>query len=198
MPYLHRSLLWYRPVDLLASYLGIFRFWLGELELEPEPVLSGRIDFSEAEATQLQQPPSWSWMAYEGTIDFLHIKSPEWDRSITFSEPPGCLKVRVAKLRGTLCLLQSSSSERNGRGRKVRDQEGNQTAEIWFDQGIPAICGGLRCALIGRDASAQEEGRKYYVLLLPAEGASPLERLGVGWIYERAIDFDEMDHLEIA
>lgn len=169
-PYLQRSLLWYQPTP------------------------SGRIDFSQS---SIQQPPTWSWMAYEGSIDYLNVgKCPEWDKAVQLSEDSARLKVRAFKLPEVMRFMRFPETDNNGE--IAYAQEDKKVGHIWFDQSTPETPAQLRCALIGRDPDRQEGERKYYVLLLPAEDMSPLERLGVGWVCESVIDFGNQDTREIA
>lgn len=148
-PYLHRSLLWHRTT---------------EASLKP-------ITFLDV----TRQPPSWSWMAYEGSIKFLGEEKPEWDTGLKLEVDTCHLKARVAKLRVD-----------SGR-------------EDWFDTDATGHSGEVRCAIIGR--SEMESEQKYFVLLVAqnqsADGQSNWKRVGLGQVPQRAMDFEGCEVLEL-
>ncbi|KAK1521567.1 hypothetical protein CABS01_16543 [Colletotrichum abscissum] len=151
---------------------------------------AGPIDFS---GIKVKKPPTWSWMAYEGSIDYLDIgEHPDWDTAIKFSENAVRLSARVAKISGVIPFAGTNDNRET-----IYHQGGNEVGRAWFDYRTPKTSEGLQCALLGKAEDQQKGRRRYYVLLLLAERNAPLERLGVGWFYESAIDFAGVDELEI-
>ncbi|KAK2758937.1 hypothetical protein CKAH01_16765 [Colletotrichum kahawae] len=135
-------------------------------------------------------------MAYKGPIgyqDVMDVKeTPEWDTSVAFSGDPVRLKVRGAKYQTAIRFQRKHDNEWS-----AKDEAEKEIGQLWLDKSLPKMCEELRCALIGREANAEKGNRKYYVLFLD-EGNSTLERLGIGWIYESAINFGEVKEICIA
>jgi hypothetical protein len=166
--YLHRSLLWQPVQNTLAqiSYPAI------------------------------KAPPSWSWMAYHGQIQYLPITNGdvEWDRSVrlveinasdsTSPEDKGyVLEARVRRLRE--CEIKPEDAKR-----VILDEEDNEVRQLYFDT-QPEV----RCAIIGREKTRVEDGNRIYYVLFVTECAAPLghgkfRRVGIGSIQKRFILFD--------
>jgi hypothetical protein len=166
--YLHRSLLWQPVQNTLAqiSYLAI------------------------------KAPPSWSWMAYHGQIQYLPIGNGcvEWDRSVrlveinasdsTSPEDNGyVLEARVRRLRD--CEIKPEGAKR-----VILDEEDNEVRQLYFDT-QPEV----RCAIMGRERPRVEDGNRIYYVLFVTECATPLghgkfRRVGIGSIQKRFILFD--------
>jgi len=165
---LRRNLLWYRPDEVPTLERIMF------------PMLQ-------------QAPPSWSWMAYMGKIDFLRLEfdkiewkevhSP-WSTDQTAAQPYGHA---IALRRGSDMALQ-------GRIRDI-DMEGGSDVEmagkLQFD--IPSEGGGdkvrkLQCVVLGvkKGTEALEERRHYFILVRPTgssrSSGHDFERVGAGYL----------------
>jgi hypothetical protein len=142
-------------------------------------------------------PPSWSWMAYHGQIQYLPIKfgDVEWDRSLrlvevkasdaaTSPEDDGCvLEARVRRLRDYEIKSEGV----------MLDEEDNEVGRLYLDT-QPEV----RCAIIGREQTRAKDGNRIYYVLFVTEcatqpGGGKFRRVGMGSIEKRFILFDRQD-----
>lgn len=178
---LRRSLLWCRGSD--------------EASLD-------RISFGGSDRAQVTHevppPPSWSWMAYQGGIDYLNLPfgKVEWDQvdilspwtssqpGTWYSSDPG------SALTGLSVLVRDFES-----GDVVRSNE-----RIIYD--TPKSSGswpGLKCVVLGRTLNPEQDVRDstHYVLLVKSKlpqvgrGGPFYERAGVGYMPGHRIQLDE-------
>jgi len=163
-------------------------------------------------------PPSWSWMAYHGPIQYLQINygDVEWDRSVrlvnvkasdaaTSPENNDCvLEARVRRLRN--CKIKPEGAKR-----VICGKEDNEVGQLWFDT-EPEVW----CAIMGRETGVEDGNRKYYVLfvtecmtprgrgkfgmrnlgimgILNLRRRAQFRRVGMGSIQQRFILFDGQD-----
>lgn len=124
--------------------------------------------------------PTWSWMAYAGSISYLDVAREEvdWDRSIAF--PGGAfLKARVTGLKQRIVKA----------GDIIADEKGAKQGELIYDQ-TPFDLLGLRLVVVGKDGGYYGTGNACYTLLLQSVGEGLYERVGVGIIDRSVICFD--------
>jgi hypothetical protein len=190
--YLHKSLLWQRSQDIPMR----------------------RIFYAAGEA-----PPSWSWMAYHGHIEYSKIQDVEWDRSVQFvRNVASCLENDSNVLEARVRRLQDCEIKSEGTKHIIRDQNDNEVGHLCFDiqldhvirvqknNEVGYLCYDtqpgkapieVRCAIMGRETRGKDGKRKYYVLLVTECVTQPesgkFERLGMGWIQQRFILFDGQD-----
>jgi hypothetical protein len=171
--FLHRSLLWQPAQNTLTQ-----------------------IDYDKKE------PPSWSWMAYHGQIQYLQMRygDVEWDDSVQlvdtlpivkalrFVIPSNyVLKARVRRLRDYKIKLEGV----------IFDEWDNEAVQQYFDTQPRSALPEVRCAIMGREIGAEDGKRKYYVLFVTkcatSWGRENFRRVGMGWIQKRFILFDGQD-----
>lgn len=149
-------------------------------------------------------PPSWSWMAYHGQIQYLPLEfgEVEWDHSVHFindkpsdaatsSENYGyVLKARVRQLRDCKIIPGDIIVDKE-------DKEDNEVGLVYFDT-QPGNVLPERCAIMGRETRGDDDvdgwKRKYYVLFLaecPMQlGRGRFTRVGMGSIQQRFLLLD--------
>lgn len=175
-------------------YYGIFKRYLGR-SLLWQPVRGTLTQISYEAA-----PPSWSWMAYHGQIQYLPIGfgAIEWDNSVrlikvkahdTAASPKDnayVLEARVRRLRDCKVNLK-------GGKRVILDEEDNEVGQLYFDTEPQEV----RCAILGRKTEAEDRDRMYYVLFVTEcttqSGRGKFETVGVGSIEKRLILFAGQD-----
>jgi hypothetical protein len=160
--FLHRSLLWQRS---------------GEQKMD-------RIVY------ETQSVPSWSWMAYSGSIKFMHVRfgTVEWVRSLRFNNKPdehsgfdtewkSALVTEIGSFRD--CIFKRSET-----GCVVLDSDGAERGEIQYDDEIHERLDAEGCVVVGRDYRKSDAGkRKYYILVVRPTGMDNVyTRAGAGWI----------------
>ncbi|KAF4634210.1 hypothetical protein G7Y89_g3912 [Cudoniella acicularis] len=147
-------------------------------------------------------PPSWSWMAYcnansennetdDGQIQYLQDRHVEWDSSVQFVKAEANNYVLEARVR----WLQDFKIKPEG---VIHDQKDNEVGHLWFDSQPGKALSEVRCAIMGREKTRTKDGkRKYYVLFVTESATHPgrgkFGRVGMGWIQQRFILFDDQD-----
>ncbi|RDW62255.1 hypothetical protein BP6252_11688 [Coleophoma cylindrospora] len=157
-------------------------------------------------------PPSWSWMAYNGQIQYLPIEfeDAEWDDSVRLvedepSDPTASSEKYIYALEARVRRLRAKPEVAK---RAILDKKNNEeVGDLWFDT-EPEV----QCAIIGRESTratnrtigserigAKDENRIYYVLFVTEYATQSLGRkfgrVGVGSIEKRFILFDSQDNL---
>ncbi|KAF2678911.1 HET-domain-containing protein [Lentithecium fluviatile CBS 122367] len=131
-PYLHRNLLWQRSGEERMKRIGY----------------------------KTQVVPSWSWMAYDGSIRFMDIPFEEVDW------------MKMERRDTSYAILDSSKAERGW---------------VWYDVEASEDLDAERCVVVGREDWEAFENklglRKYYILIVrPTSVDNEYTRVGVGWI----------------
>jgi hypothetical protein len=159
--FLHRCLLWQRS---------------GERDTD-------RIDYG------AQIVPSWSWMAYNGSIEFTDILfgEVEWVRSLRFNKR-NRLRWLNKKWKPALVTdissFQRCSPERRGTGYALLDLEGVERGWIQYDMERHKRLDAEECVVVGRESCKSDAGKgKYYILVVRPTGMeNEYTRVGAGWI----------------
>jgi len=161
--YLHRSLLWERSEDTRMKRI-----------LYPTD----------------RRVPSWSWMAYEGVIDYVDIpfNRVEWHKAVQIRGD--VLEARVREFR-SLQLEQKDG--------KCVIQDGTASSGKWwlkYDGEDSVDLQTLQVAVIGRENGQSGDGRRYYILVVKPrclEGFRTFERVAVGCVPEKLISFKSQE-----
>jgi hypothetical protein len=128
--------------------------------------------------------PSWSWMAYNGSIDFTDIPfgSVEWVRSLRFNKR---YKYRRFIKKWKPALVTNVSSFRNCNLRRseagcaILDSDGAERGEIQYDVETHERLDSERCVVLGRDCLKTN----YYILVVRPTGIeNEYTRVGAGRI----------------
>lgn len=183
---LRRSLLWHRP--------------LGDVPLEA--INFRGLPGPTAAATNFSPPPSWSWMAYKGAIEYLFVpfNQVEWEdqdvRSPWLRSPSGTWSYSGDRSNVALELTVVA--------RVFEPQAADEAAGIILDTPPMTSEQGrdLMCVVLGRMKSDNQsrESRIHFVLLVTAEDSgSPVtacnagifRRRGVGRLPGKCIRWDE-------
>ncbi|KAH8787914.1 heterokaryon incompatibility protein-domain-containing protein [Diaporthe sp. PMI_573] len=163
-----------------------------------------RIDFQSPKVgtAVIISPPSWSWMAYKGAIDYLDLPfdGVDWEED----------DIRFRWLSGTGnswsysgdCLACPLELTVCGRSFDLRAARASDSASIMLDDPdrTDELEPFLKCVVLGRSkgqAQDSSDARAHYVLLVtpsepPGGGSSPIyNRAGVGYVPGALIDFTE-------
>jgi hypothetical protein len=162
--FLHRSLLWQRSEERNTDRIGY----------------------------KAQSVPSWSWMAYSGSIQFMDMTfgDVEWVRSLRFNKQS---KYRWFNRKWKPTLVTDIGSfrrckfERRGTDCAILDLDGADGAErgwIQYDMETHKRLDAERCVVVGRNFCESDTGkRNYYILVVRPTGVeNEYTRVGAGWI----------------
>lgn len=168
---------------------GIFEHFLHRSLLwQPQNIPLRQITYAAGKA-----PPSWSWMAYHGQIQYLQnleYGGVEWDSSVRLVKAKAgdeatspennsyVLEARVKRLQD--CKIKPKGV--------IYDKEDNEVGYLYFDTQLKNVLPEVRCAIMGRETGAEDRKRKYHVLFVTGRGK--FERVGMGSIQQRFILFD--------
>lgn len=148
--------------------------------------------------TDLQaHPPSWSWMAHEGGIDYLELPfdGVEWDERAIDSPWSGASigTWDSSGDSGQGCTLRAIVRTIDSRARKQTDfQVIYDSPEKSFELGM-----GLKCVTLGRLKSGSRAQAHCALLVVPMgsdldhEGKPRYERVGVGYVPRDWIGLEE-------
>jgi hypothetical protein len=133
--------------------------------------------------------PSWSWMAYNGSIEFMDIpfSKVEWVRSLTFNKRNRRRRLNKKwkpALVTDIGSFQRCNPERRGTGYAIFDLGGTERGWIQYDMETHKHLDAERCVVVGRDSCDSDAGkRKYYILVVRSTGMeNEYTRVGAGWI----------------
>jgi hypothetical protein len=150
--FLHRSLLWQRSEERDTD----------------------RIDYG------AQIVPSWSWMAYNGSIEFMDIPfgKVEWVRGLRFD------KKRKRALVTDISSLRKCNHERRGTGYAILDLDGVKRGWIQYDMETHERLDAEGYVVVGRDSRKSDAGkRNYHILVVRPTGVeNEYTRVGAGCI----------------
>ncbi|KAH7360958.1 hypothetical protein BKA65DRAFT_577990 [Rhexocercosporidium sp. MPI-PUGE-AT-0058] len=150
-------------------------------------------------------PPSWSWMAYDGQIQYLQLEAEEveWDLNVQFMDDKQSdsvtgsdnhryvLEARVRRLRD--CKINSEGV--------ILDDADNEVGLVHFDTQPGSFLPEVVCAIMGRETKVygniNGSQRKYYVLFLAKGAMQPrrgtFTRVGIGSIQQRFLLHSNQD-----
>ncbi len=174
-------------LDTKVHY-GIFKRFLHR-SLLWQPARNTPLTQIDYKAPPSKAPPSWSWMAYRGQIQYLPIRfgDVEWDDS-----------VRLVKVEANDAV---TSPEDDGYvlearvRRVVLDGKDNEVGQLYFDTQPGNVLPEVRCAIMGREKTGAKDGNRIYYVVFVTERATQLgrgkfKRVGIGSIEKRFILFD--------
>ena len=170
--FLHRSLLWQRG---------------GEAQLKR----------TVPEDRSKRKVPSWSWMAYEGAIDFMDIASEQvdWSQAVQFPSED-MLECYVTDIKD--CTIERKDEVfvvfDTGNGGEIatsKDSDDNKE-KGWLRFDVDSFdIRTLRCVVVGRDttwnhSSEEFRGECYVIVVKPRHGGK-YSRVGVGSLHHTII-----------
>ncbi|KAF7503416.1 hypothetical protein GJ744_003899 [Endocarpon pusillum] len=123
-----------------------------------------------------KEPPSWSWMAYYGGIDF--ISTPRFEvpnfEGLRFDTDKEAIISKIRQFKN--CRLEQQEKEHA----IFADQE--RVGSLWFDMAADIESKSIHCVIIGMRDDAKEDPKKtYYILVVRGnQQKNGYERLGVG------------------
>ena len=164
------------------------------------------IDFSpNPERRVCRRAPTWSWMAWDGVINFLAVgdKTLDWNLYNAVSKKDGIKLPKMDNGRATstgktTSWLSTARCQDSVAIAGVAFQftvplgTGEDEAYICFDSNDVAPAGNLKCLIIGSQIHfSHTEMRKHYVMIIRQRDAgssgSAYERVGVGSIIGKFI-----------
>jgi hypothetical protein len=161
-PYLHRNLLWQRSGEEIMQ----------------------RIRY------ETQVVPSWSWMAYDGGIQFMEIPFGEVDWMVTLQFKKKYKygwfnKKGKAALLTDIGVFQNCGLERKDTSYTILNLSRVERGWIRYDVEASEGLDAERCVVVGRETHENRLGlRKYYILVVrPTNVDNEYRRVGIGWIY---------------
>jgi hypothetical protein len=129
--------------------------------------------------------PSWSWMAYSGSIQFLDIPlgEVEWIDDLRFDEEYACDHAITTNL----WTLQDCTVEARGGRYTTLDRNGKERGWIQYDEEDSEELSEGMCVVIGRTHSFFSSGtwgaKEYYILVVnPTSVKGEYRRIGVGLV----------------
>ncbi|KAI0440127.1 heterokaryon incompatibility protein-domain-containing protein [Xylaria telfairii] len=180
--YFGRGLLWQRDVTLPSQIMRPIQF--------PK--------------SQQYKVPSWSWMAYEGAISFMHLPfgGIDWEETEVRSpwSPPSPALTSLSHMSN----ISNSSwhtadvNERTDLTVVARDFSASADTHIIYDRGERPRDRIMKCVIVGRRKLTAEidADRIHYVLVIAQQQGAELgtgyERIGVGSLPGSAIMLDEV------
>ncbi|KAH7061846.1 heterokaryon incompatibility protein-domain-containing protein [Paraphoma chrysanthemicola] len=160
-PYLHRNLLWQRSGEERMKRIGY----------------------------KTQVVPSWSWMAYDGGIQFMDIPfgKVDWMVSLRFNKNHkfGWFnKNQKSTLVTDIGVFRNCSLEKRDISYAILDSSKAERGWIRYDVEAIEDLDAERCVVVGKDSFENRlEPRKYYILVVrPTSVDKEYTRVGVGWI----------------
>ena len=160
--YLHRNLLWLRSDEKVK-----------------------RIGYT----TQIV--PSWSWMAYNGSIKFMEIPFDcvDWNVELRFNKKHKHMffnKKGKDALVTNVEVFRNCSLEQRDISYAVLDLSKAERGQIWYDIESSGDLHTERCVVVGRNSREDEHGprnKKYYILVVRLTSVDgEYTRVGVGWV----------------
>ncbi|KFY22402.1 hypothetical protein V491_02812 [Pseudogymnoascus sp. VKM F-3775] len=168
-------------LDCKSSY-GIFGFYLHRnlLWRRSDQKLK-RINYNTEEF-----PPSWSWMAYEGSIKFIDIAYGElmFFNSLKFDLADETVLITdIWAFKDT----PSAPEETSAGERKIVDASGKKTGSILYDDDGREDSRQPLCVIVGRSGIPSRTQRAhacYHIVVVreTQEANGSYERIGVGWV----------------
>lgn len=160
--YLHRNLLWQR--------LG--------------PEMIKRI------AYDTESVPSWSWMAYDGGIQFMDIPffGVDWNTALKFNGRyiPGLLRTAKDALVTDLGVFQNCDLKQRDTSCAILDANKAERGCILYDVEVNEDLHAQGCVVVGRQFSRYSFlpiETKYWILVVRSTGVDgDYKRIGVGWV----------------
>lgn len=191
--FLHRGLAWRRATE---AGMGRICYPKARAERIKAVVLSL---VKRGAYTAERPPPSWSWMARSGGIEYLPLANVIWDMEIRLEKD--VLRAWVAPLRGCGCIQAADPAQ----SLVVYAEDSDMPiGRFWFDdptRGSAVRDGRLflgdvevYCALLG-DASKTSHTLKEFCVLAVAKAQrrwpKKFERIGIGFVAKMSVDFDD-------
>ncbi|OCK75949.1 HET-domain-containing protein [Lepidopterella palustris CBS 459.81] len=159
--YIHRNLLWYRDDDNKTK----------------------RIEY------KTQIVPSWSWMAYNGGINFIGIpfEGMEWIENLRFDEKDNyALVTDIGAFRSCNLKRRDVLTRRDAIYVDIMDMNQKKRGMIAYDTGPSEDLHLDQCVVVGRENRKDEQGlwfRNYFMLVVRPTGVDgEYRRVGVGRI----------------
>ncbi|GMG14979.1 unnamed protein product [Aspergillus oryzae] len=129
--------------------------------------------------------PSWSWMRYNGKIDFLTQSDLQVPRneSLSFDNSERGINIEVRQLED--CYTRERDGEHIifSKAKRVEVMKGVEVGILHFDMGSTAEVESRNCVVIAmsQDDDKDDPNKEYYILAVQrTSGEEEYERLGVG------------------
>jgi hypothetical protein len=130
--------------------------------------------------------PSWSWMAYDGSIRFLAlgIGSVEWARNIRYDKECDCRHVLIADVG----KFQDCRMELEGNRYALTDLSNTKRGWIRYDVKDGNNLLEEYCVVVGKTTYGEDDCEGYYILVVrPTSVDNEYERVGMGRVSSNCI-----------
>jgi hypothetical protein len=123
-----------------------------------------------------KEPPSWSWMAYYGGIDFVstsRLRVPN-SEDLRFDTDQEAIIVKIRQFKN--CRLEQQEKEH-----AIFADQG-RVGSLWFDMAADIESKSIHCVVVGMREDGEQDPQKTYYILVVRENQQKkgYERLGVG------------------
>jgi len=133
--------------------------------------------------------PSWSWMAYDGGIQFMdiHFSSVTWNDNVRFSNWTDKLQLEKHKyaLVADVCIFRNCDLEQGDTSYTIVDSSKAERGQIQYDIEASEDLHTERCIVVGKGSLGYKilKNWKYYILVVrQSTVAGEYMRVGAGWI----------------
>jgi hypothetical protein len=134
--------------------------------------------------------PSWSWMAYDGGIQFMDIPfgKLDWDDDFRFNNWIDKLRFNKHKcaLVTNVCVFRNCGLEQRDTSYAILDSNKAERGQIQFDIEASEDLHAERCVVVGRETDMDNNlptNMKFYILVVRQTSVNDeYRRIGAGWI----------------
>ncbi|EKG11498.1 hypothetical protein MPH_11387 [Macrophomina phaseolina MS6] len=159
------------------SYLGRSLLWKRAFDQRSMEKIQFRSESS------IMRVPSWSWMSYEGAIDYLDAPLNQVAWEVQEIQSPWALKISQQFSWHTADRPGNTTLTAVARGFSDTEE-----GEIIYDRGHSPATQELKCVVIGRSKSEEASDLKtHYVLVIDKQGNAGWERVGVGKLMGKSL-----------
>jgi hypothetical protein len=133
--------------------------------------------------------PSWSWMAYNGGIQFMEIPyaKVDWNENIRFNNWIDKLRFEKHKyaLVADICVFRDCGLEQRDTNYTIVDSSKAERGQIRYDVEASEDLHAERCVVVGKESQRYQTltNWKYYILVVRQSSVDgEYRRVGAGWI----------------
>lgn len=151
----------------------------------------------QVEYTDFRAPPSWSWMAYDGEIEYIDVDAErvEWCQQVKLDE--ALFRARIKSFNPDMCKVEHTRG--SGYLIKVRYERG--WGWLRYDRPRRIKLHKHKVVVIGREGYQARDrllrlysSLRYYVLIITPVQSDQFKRVGVGYLPAGCISFDAEQH----
>ncbi|KAJ5798068.1 HET-domain-containing protein [Penicillium pulvis] len=142
-------------------------------------------------------PPSWSWMAYDGAIEYIDVDAErvEWCHQVKLDE--ALIRARIRSVNPDRCKVEHT----RGSGYLIKDRYEREWGWLRYDRPRRIKLHKHKVVVIGREGYESRDrllslnsSLRYYVLMITPVQSDQFKRIGVGYLPAGCISFDTEQH----